>query len=172
MAPTAALAAAAMPQGRGCRPQPPASEAGVACARWLRTSLYVIPISSRRCPVSRTGGPAPGLRHPLRLGGTAFRPSGSVRKADKQHGYSHMARTRGMQYTGQGPALQSRQEGTPVGDKDRKSPDLTFVAPSHQSNPERQSGTTIRNERRHVMARYAFAATIRGARRSPSGEGP
>ena len=53
----------------------------------------------------------------------------------------NMARTRGMQYTGQGPALQSRQEGTPVGDKDRKSPDLTFVAPSHRSNPERQSGT-------------------------------
>ena len=25
-----------------------------------------------------------------------------------------------------------------MGDKDRKSPDLTFVAPSHRSNPERE----------------------------------
>ena len=104
-------------------------------------TLYAGPISYRRCPVSRTGGPAPGLRHPLRLGGQLSGPSGGVRKADKQHGYLHMARTRRMQYTGQGAALQSRQKGTPVGEKDRNSPDLTFVAPSHQSNPERQSGT-------------------------------
>ena len=56
--------------GPGLPPSTAASEAGVACpAPGGYATLYAGPISSRRCPVSCTGGPASELRHPLRLGG-------------------------------------------------------------------------------------------------------
>ena len=123
--------------GPGLPPSTAASEAGVACPRWLRHPLCQSHQFSRlpgflyRWPCPRiTASPSAG-RHSF-----PAPPAASARLT------SNMARTRRMQYTGQGPALQSRQRGTPAGDKDRKSPDLTFVAPSHQSNPERQSGTS------------------------------
>ena len=156
--------------GSGLPPSTPAYEVGVACpAPGGCATPYASPISSRGCPVSCTGGPAPGLRHPLRLGGQLSGPAGSVRKADKQHGYSHMARHgKNSRHAVHGArSCASVPAGRDAGGRERPKipgPHLRGTLTSVQS------GTTIRNERRHVMARYALAATIRGRDRVPAGK--